>query len=90
VALLPPLEGDRPGVDPVPFRPLRPERASTPERVLGDDRLAGLGLARLVRQLGAVNSPVGVGAVQEAEEASRRRVPELLVSSRAMEASLAS
>src|SRR5262249_55458165 len=33
---------------------------------------------RLVGQLGAVNSPVGIGAVQEAEEASRRRVPELL------------
>jgi hypothetical protein len=38
--------------------------------------LDGLGLACLVGQLGAVDPAVGVGAVEEAEEASRRRLPE--------------
>src|SRR5262249_62346942 len=59
--------------------PLDAQRACTAERILGDDRLGRLGLARLVRELGAVDPPVGGGAIEEAEQASRCRRTELLV-----------
>ena len=79
VTLLPALEGDHPGVDAVTLGPLRPERPGAAQGPLGDDRLGGLGLARLVRQLGAVHPAVGVGAVEQAEQAPGRGVAELRV-----------
>jgi len=79
VPLLPALEGDHPGVDPVVVGPLGPQRARTAERVLGDDRFGGLGLACLVGQLGAVDPPVGIGAVEEAEQAAGRCRTELVI-----------
>ena len=77
VPLLPALEGDDARVDAVALGPLGPERPGAAERVLGDDRLRRLGLARLVRQLGAVDASIRIGAVEQAEEAAGGCVPEL-------------
>lgn len=77
VVLLPALEGDRARIDAVALGPLGPQRPGAAQRVLRDDRLGRLGLPRLVRQLGAVDATVGVGAVEQAEEAAGGGVPEL-------------
>src|ERR1700687_2527285 len=47
-----------------------------PKGVLGDHRFGRLSLAALVRELGAVHAARGLGAIQKAEEASNRRLPQ--------------
>src|SRR5216684_5762768 len=74
-----PDEADHPLEDLIALKPggtVLAEGAHDPESVLGDHRFGRLGLAALVRQLGAVHAARGLGAIQKAEEASDRRLPQ--------------
>src|SRR5229473_4392813 len=53
--------------------------AQDPKGVLGDHRLGRLRLAALVRELGAVHAARRLGAIQKAEQAADRRLPEARV-----------